>query len=273
MILSLLEQALVALPLLIGGYITLCLLKVPDFSLESAYLMGAVMAYVASDLPLPIVVISASLGGIAVGMTVTAIHHYFKLPFLLAAIITNGLCHGVTQGILGTSMKSFHLTLPFSELGCLICVGIVLSTLIGLGLRSQLGYSLAIYGHNPAFFQHHATSGRFVLGVGMMTGHACAGMAGFLFALSNGFVDLTMNFGIILLCLTALILGKSLIQTHRPNIAVPLVGLVVYFCVQQSLLHIGLNLKYFNAFQAACILVTLGVLQRHQKIPLGQVGV
>ena len=40
MILPILDQALIALPLLIGAYITLSLLKLPDFSIESAYLAG-----------------------------------------------------------------------------------------------------------------------------------------------------------------------------------------------------------------------------------------
>lgn len=273
MILPILDQALIALPLIIGAYITLSLLKLPDFSIESAYLFGAVMAYVAGDLPMPMIILSASLGGAAVGAIVSTLNQYFKLPFLLAAIITNGLFHGLTQYVLGTSMKSFHPALMFSERSLFILVGLSLIGIVGVGLRSQLGYSLAIYGNNPLFFQHHPVSGRYVTFFGVMTGHACAGIGGFLFALSNGFVDLTMNFGVILLCLTALILGKSFIRTNRPNILVPLVGLVAYFCVQQTLLHVGLNLKYFNSFQALFILGALCVFQRKKKIPLDHLGV
>ena len=44
--------------------------------------------------------------------------------------------------------------------------------------------------------------------MGVILGHGFAGISGFLFAQASGFVDLTMNFGIILLCLTALMVGK-----------------------------------------------------------------
>src|SRR5690242_12822688 len=103
MILPILDQALIALPLIIGSYITLSLLKLPDFSIESAYLFGAVMAYVGADLGTPFTLISAGVGGALVGAIVTTMNQYLKLPFLLAAIITNGLFHGIAQFVLGTS--------------------------------------------------------------------------------------------------------------------------------------------------------------------------
>lgn len=273
MILPILNQALIAMPLLMGAYITLSLLKLPDFSIESAYLFGGVMAYVAGNVPLPLIVLSAMLGGAMVGAIASTLNQCLKLPFLLAAIITNGLFHGLTQYVLGTSMRSFHPSLMISEHFLFILVGISLLTVALFSFRSQLGYSLAIYGNNPFFFRHHRTSGCYVMFFGVMAGHGCAGVGGFLFALSNGFVDLTMNFGLILFCLSALILGKSLIRTNRPNILVPLVGLMSYFCIQQSLLHVGLNLKYFNSFQALFILTALCLFQRKKKVPVDHLGV
>ncbi|HLB52403.1 MAG TPA: hypothetical protein VJK48_01675 [Chlamydiales bacterium] len=272
MILPILDQVLIALPLALGAYLTFSLLKLPDFSIESAYLFGAVMACLAGNLGLPWMLLSASLGGAFVGAIVSTLNRCLKLPFLLAAIITNGLFHGLTQYLLGTSLQSFHPVLGTFEPIFLGLVGIGLIGAMAVVFRSQLGYSLAIYGNNPLFFQHHPVSGQYVLFSGVLLGHACAGIAGFLFALSNGFVDLTMNSGIILLCLTALILGKSLIRTSRPNLLVPLVGLFVYFCVQQILLHIGLNLKYFNSFQALCILGALALFQQKQKISIDHLG-
>src|SRR5689334_7688247 len=115
MIFSILEQALIALPLVIGAYFTLSLLKLPDFSIESAYLFGAVAGFLAQDLPLPLVLLSALGGGMIVGTIVSFLNQILHIPFLLAAIVTNGLFHGLTQYLLGTSVKSFHLALPISE--------------------------------------------------------------------------------------------------------------------------------------------------------------
>lgn len=273
MILPILDQALIALPLLLGAYITFSLLKLPDFSIESAYLFGAVMAYLAGDFSTPWVVLSAALGGAMVGAIVSTLNQCLKLPFLLAAIITNGLFHGLTQYLLGTSLQSFHPALVLSERLLFGLVGMGLIGTMAVLFHSQLGYGLAIYGNNPRFFQHHLVSERYVVFSGVMAGHACAGIAGFLFAFSNGFVDLTMNFGVILICLTTLILGKSFIRTSRPNLLVPLTGLLAYFCVQQTLLHIGLNLQYFNSFQALCILGALCLFQYKKRTLIDHLGV
>lgn len=273
MIFSILEQALIMLPLVIGAYLTISLLKLPDFSIESAYLFGAVAAFLAKEMPLPIVFLSAIGGGMIVGATVSFLNQILHIPFLLAAIITNGLFHGFIQYLLGTSMKSFHLALPVQELILFSSVAVILLFAFGLMSRSQLGYSWAIYGNNPQFFHQYHLSGRYVACSGVILGHGCAGISGLLFAQANGFVDLTMNFGTILLCLTAMMLGRLLISTHRPHLLVPLIGVVVFFLIQQSLLRIGLNLKYFNAFQAICILFFLYLSHRKQKMSLDHLGV
>lgn len=273
MMFPIIEQILIALPLVIGAYFTLSLLKLPDFSIESAYLFGAVTAFLARDFSLPVMLISASCGGMLVGAIVCTLNQFLRLPFLLAAIVTNGLFHGLTQYLLGTSMASFHPTLLLQEVTILSLVGVSLISIFSLGVRSQLGYSFAIYGNNPHFFHNHHVSGSYVKYFGVMIGHGCAGIGGFLFALSNGFVDLSMNFGVILLCLTALILGKLLIRSVNPNILIPLVGVLAYFCIQQTLLRLGLNLKYYNAFQALFILTILFVGHRQQKLTLDHLGV
>jgi putative ABC transport system permease protein len=273
MIFLLIEQSLMALPLLIGAYITLSLLKLPDFTIESAYLFGAVAAFLTQSCSIPIILGTACLGGMLIGSLVCTVHHYLKLPFLLAAIVTNGLLHGVTQYLLGTSTVSFHPHCGLSEISLLSLVGIVLVAAMSWTCRSQLGYCFAIYGNNTLFFQHHRISRPYVMFTGVIIAHGCAGISGFLFAKSNGFVDLTMNFGVILLCLTALILGKLFLRNPRPHILIPLIGIVGYFVIQQLLLRIGLNLKYFNAFQALFILVVLFIGHKRQKITLNHLGV
>ena len=273
MITAIIEQTLILLPLIIGAYVTLSLLKVPDFSIESAYLCGAVAAYLAKDLPLPLVLLSAMGGGVVVGLTIGFLNQTLKIPYLLAAIITNGLFHGLTQHLLYTSVASFHLHTSINELSLLLITTALIVPITILLLRSQLGYCFAIFGNNTRFFSHHGISEKFIAFSGLSLAYALAGTSGFLFALSNGFVDLTMNFGIILLCLTALMIGKLAFNTPKPNILVPLIGTIALFILQQSLLRLGLNLKFFNAIQAIFILAFIILGQRKKKLSLDHLGV
>jgi putative ABC transport system permease protein len=93
--------------------------------------------------------------------------------------------------------------------------------------------------------------------------NALAGVSGFLVAQSNSFVDMGMGAGLPLVCLTALILGRSLIRSRTVISSVPpLCGLVLYFVLQQALLTAGFDLRYFMAVQAIVVIVVLGIVSR-----------
>ncbi|MCE5318742.1 MAG: hypothetical protein LLG04_15445 [Parachlamydia sp.] len=259
MMTALIEQMLLALPLVLGAYISYSLLKLPDLSLESAYLFGAVTAVIVQEHGgnLFAILIVATAGGALVGLISSSLNQFFKLPFLLASIITNGLFHGLTQYCLGTSLLSIRTQSPpiLDSLSGLLIIGTALTLFIGLGLRSQLGVSYDIFGNNPSFFRHYGISTKYIVMSGVMLADALAGISGYLFAHANGFVDLSMAYGLVLLCITALILGKVTIQ--KPRILMPLAGLLGYFILQHLLLALGMNLKYFNAFQALFVLTAL----------------
>jgi ABC-type uncharacterized transport system permease subunit len=271
MIYSLLEQALIALPLLCGAYITLSLLKLPDFALESAYLCGAIASYLSSDLLLPIVLLTSVLGGFAVGIMVTVMNQVLRIPYLLSAIVTNGFVHGASLLALKGSVNGFSLAV--GELQLLIGVTAVTLLAMCVLLRSQLGFSFAIYGSNPYFFANHGINSRYVVFAGVAIAHALAGISGFLFSLTSGVVDVSMNFGVIMLCITALMIGKLLRKGEVPCLLVPLAGIVGYLFMQQMLLNAGLNLKYFNAFQALVVLLIIGINKRNTNFTLDHLGV
>jgi len=250
MLSAILEQGVIVLPLLLGAYISLKLMKLPDFALESAFLSGAVFGYLFNSFPIGIIVCGSIFGGLLVGVTTLFLNQYLKIPYLLAAIATNGLFHGINQFVLKTAVVSFKVPLIFSEILLFITLSFFSIAVAYLVLRSKLGYALAIFGDNPEFFSHYQISSFYVMGSGLLLAHGLAGLSGCLFALSNGFIDLTMGFGVVLLCLTALMLGSCFFRNSSPNVLVPLSGVIVYFFLQQGILKFGFDLKYFNAVQA-----------------------
>jgi len=227
------------------------------------------MAFMTKDKGLAIMLSSVIGGGLLVGAFVGILNRLFRLPFLISAMMANGVFYGLASYLLQGGFIHFEVSLPVEEMYFLLAVGILLALTVLFLLRSQLGYSFAIYGNNPFFFERHGLNGSYVLLFGLLLGHSLAAVSGFLFAQSNGFVDLTMQTGIVLTCITAVILGKLVTRSFRPNILVPLLGVVFYLSLQQLLLKLGLNLRYFNAFQALLILATLLIGQkRYQRNPL-----
>jgi putative ABC transport system permease protein len=248
MIESIFQQILLALPLVMGAYLSISLMKLPDLSLESAYLCGAILGALAPG-PLPFFL--AFIGGALVGFITGVLNQLCRLPFLLAALVVNGLFHGVNLFLLKGALLSFKAD---SGAALFSFVAVVLGSFLFVILRSQLGYALAIQGNNPLFFKHHNISTPYVVIAGTILSNGCAGLSGYLFAASNGFVDLTLSFGIILLCITSLMLGKIFIQQEHPTLLIPLTGITAYFILQHALMQLGFPLKYFNAFQAVMVL-------------------
>jgi putative tryptophan/tyrosine transport system permease protein len=265
------EQILILFPLILGAYISFSLLKVPDLSLESAYVFGAAAAAQAAHFPFPLPFLAAMIGGALVGCLASLLNQGLKIPFLLAAVITNGFFHGAVQYVLGSSLLSLGgaknplLIFGVNELLPLALIGLALLLAVHLLLRSEMGGALSVYGNNPHFFGHHRISTRYVVVAGVVIADMLAGLSGYLFALSNGFVDLMMGFGLVLAAITSLILGKMLVASKKATPLIPLAGVCAYYGVQQALLSIGLNLTYFNAFQALFVLAALLFLMRKEK--------
>lgn len=276
---TVLEQIVLYLPLMMGAYIVFSLMKVPHLSIETAYVGGAIvaskiLAYTHTTIHimnLVCVCIASMLGGILSGCIVAFLGLKGKIPYFLANILTIGLCYGFNLFILGGSNVSLTtyenpllINIPHNhpELIITLMISVIILVIIMLFFKTPLGICLAIYGNNALFFQHYGISTFFVVSCGFMLANALAGLSGYLVAQSSGFVDVNAGTGISLFCITALVLGNVVVRSHHKIISalIPTVGLSIYCILQQLLLKIGFNAKYFSVLHA---LIVSGVLIIH----------
>ena len=108
---------------------------------------------------------------------------------------------------------------------------------------------------------------------GIVVANGLAGFAGFLFAQTSNLIELNMGIGKSLFCITALILGRSIIQHDKNSIYIPISGVFAYFTVQQLLLKVGFNLKYFTMIQSLLVLVILLSMYQKDRTHNDQLGV
>ena len=179
MVLAIIEQAALFLPLMLGAYLSIALMKVPDLSLESAFTFGAILS--AKCMPLvqglpqvfgiPCVVLAAFVGGALVGCVSSFLTQKMGFAHLLSSIVTIGIFYGVNQIVLGTSnlsMSAYNNPLAFSYLGhfpelpTFLLISALLFALLMALLKTPLGYCFALYGENPYFFKNHKISTAFV---------------------------------------------------------------------------------------------------------------
>lgn len=282
-VLVIIEQVMIHLPLIIGAYISLSLLKVPDLSIETAYVVGAIFASqllsASQSLPTPllllIALVASFIGGAVVGSVSGLLTQEGRLPHLLSSIVTFGLFHGINQLIspvyfsfngLKNPLMMSDLIAKHPESVILVIIGLIITGISFCLLKTQLGYAYAVYGNNPSFFRNYGISTPFVFVTGIMLANGLAGISGYLFAQSSNFLELNMGLGKALFCITSLILGKAVVRTKKPSsTCIPLIGVALYFLLQQLLLKCGFNLRYFTAVQAMIVLVMLVYLYRSKQ--------
>ena len=277
---TILEQTCIYIPLILGAYCSFSLLNVPFLAIESAYVFGALMAsnIVSLNLPSFLVLIlsciSALIGGMLVGLVTYSIKYYLRISFLLASIISMGLFHGINQLIINGAhislrtsgdLLSFIPSLSaYPQLTTLFMFAVLIIGLFFYFKKSALGVSCSIYGNNSDFFEHYNISGNFVQLAGISISSMLAGISGFFSAGMNGFADISMGFGINLLCITVLILGRTFTK-NKFTVAIPIIGVGTYFIMQQMLLRINFDSRYFTMVQAIVVFVILLLTQSFAK--------
>lgn len=283
------EQSLIHIPLVLGSYITFSLMKIPDLSIESAYLFGALFSLWGISIQeyglffsFLCALFLSMLGGALVGFSSSFLTFYGKLSPLLSSIVTIGLFHGIFQLLSSStyislaSYKNSLSLLPFlgkrPEFFILLLVSAVLSFFFWYLLKTQLGHCFSIYGQNPLFFKQFRISDSYVFITGVTLANSLAGISGYLFAQTNNLIELNMGLGKSLFCIMAIILGKGFIK-ERDSLLIPLVGIFSYFILQQSLLKVGFNLKYFTALQALIVLIAFVIMNRYNKKKISGLGI
>lgn len=278
---AIVEQIALYIPLILGSYLTISLMKIPNLSIETAYVFGAIMASLVLQFEgclgvetlLLCIVLSACAGAI-VGIMAGFFSEVAKFSPILSAIITIGLFHGFSLWILGSTHSTIaHLynplkmiqTVPaFPELAMILIIVFSVVFLFYLFLKTQLGISCALYGDNVQFLKNYRMNQSYVVIAGMAIGNALAGISGYMVAQSNGFVDTMMGVGLPLVCLSSLIIGRTIFYRSKPiQMGSAVVGVIGYFIIQKILLSSGFDLRYFTSVQAIIVATLLIVFRRY----------
>ncbi|HGI4084803.1 TPA: ABC transporter permease [Streptococcus agalactiae] len=226
-ILSGISQGLLWSIMAIGVFITFRILDIADLSAEGAFPMGvAVCALcIVNDINPIVATIAGMLGGMLAGLVSGFLHTKMKIPALLTGIITLTGLYSINLLVLGRSNVSFALKntlvtmvtrLGLNKLSAvlligIVCVGLVILILY-LFLNTQLGLALRATGDNEAMGQANSIKVDRMKMLGYMIGNGLIALSGALLAQNNGYADLNMGVGTIVIGLASIILAEVMIK-------------------------------------------------------------
>lgn len=226
-ILSGISQGLLWSIMAIGVFITFRILGIADLSAEGAFPMGAAVCAlcIVNDINPIVATIAGMLGGMLAGLVSGFLHTKMKIPALLTGIITLTGLYSINLLVLGRSNVSFALKntlvtmvtrLGLNKLSAvlligIVCVGLVILILY-LFLNTQLGLALRATGDNEAMGQANSIKVDRMKMLGYMIGNGLIALSGALLAQNNGYADLNMGVGTIVIGLASIILAEVMIK-------------------------------------------------------------
>lgn len=268
-IISTLEQGFIFGIVGLGVYITYKILDFPDMTIDGTFPMGAAVTAVCLTKginPFVACIISLILGMVG-GMVTGILHVKLKISSLLSGILVMIGLYSINLRIMGKSNVPFFgfdtifTVTSFMKpvlLLALFAVGIKL--VLDVFLKTKLGYVLKAVGDNEQLVTSLGINKDMIKVVGISIANGLGALAGSVMAQNQGFADVGMGTGTVVIGLAAVILGSSLLGKIRfiTVTTMTVSGAILYKLAIAAALRFGLSPNDLKLVTALIVIVILG---------------
>lgn len=236
-IISVVTQSLILSIMALGIYISYKILDFPDMSADGSFsLGGAIIALSLTNGLSPVTgTLLALICGLISGLITGILHIKFKISNLLSGILVMGMLYSINLGIMGTSniplfmyKHLFNSSIP--PLVLAISLVLFCKIILDLFLTTGIGYTLKAVGDNPQMIKSLGINIDLIKILGLMLSNGLVALSGSLFAQFQGFTDINMGIGTLVLGIASIIIGISMFKKFKfinPTTAI-LVGAFIY---------------------------------------------
>lgn len=259
----------------IGVYLTYKILDIPDLTVDGSFATGGIVAamIITSGGNFLLALLVGFLTGLICGLVTGLLHTLLGIPAILAGILTQlalwSINLKITGGKANISVSASSFDVLLSQLNvpdALWKMGIVIVIIIALlyiFFGTELGASIRATGNNPAMSRAQGINTKFNIVLGLAISNGIVALAGALLAQYQGFSDINMGRGAIVIGLCAVVIGGAIFSKIAKNFAVRLLavaaGGIIYYVIFQSVVFIGLDTDLLKMLSAIVVAIFLGV--------------
>ena len=271
----------------LGVYLTYRVLDFPDLTVDGSFTTGAGIAagmIVAGYSPWLATVV-AFVGGLAAGAVTGLLHTKGKINPLLSGILMMIALYTINYRIMGRPnipLLNQDTVFPDGELflnatyALLLApvVVIVLKLLLDWFLKTDLGTAIRETGDNPRMVRSFGVNTEHTIVTGVSLSNGLVAVAGAFVAQYQGFADLQMGIGMIVIGLASVIIGEVIFGVRsifRTTLAV-ILGAVVYRIVIALSIRYGLEASDMKLMTALIVTVALIVPMVNARRRARQIG-
>jgi len=278
-------------PLAFGVFVGYRVYNTLDLTVDGSFGLGAavVAALLVQEAPPVPATMVATMAGVGAGVVTGLLHTRLLVSALLAGVLTSTALYSVNlflmQGgnvslvssetvmtaaerlgrrflALPESVTLFGTSVSGSRLAELVLMALLaggLALALGLFLRTDLGMAMRASGTNPQMARSLGIDVDRMVVAGLALSNGCVAMAGALFAQYEGFANIQMGVGAVVMGIAMLLVGETVFgrRTLTRSLAGVVAGTVVYRVIVAGAIRAGLSP---NALKLVTAGLVLGVL-------------
>ena len=274
-----LAQGLIWAIMAIGVYLTFRILDVADLTVDGTLGLGGAVCIMCmiSGMNVWLALLVAVLAGLATGLVTGLLHTFMGIPAILAGILTQLALYSINLKIMGKANQSINVdkygllislrwVKEFALHNPIIMVILVSAVVIAVlywFFGTELGCAIRATGSNPAMSRAQGINTNFNIVLGLAVSNALVALSGALLSQYQGFADVGMGRGAIVIGLAAVIIGEAVFGRIFHNFALKLVsvsiGAIIYYVVIQLVLTLGFDANLLKLLSASVVAVFLAV--------------
>lgn len=277
----------------IGVYLTYRILDVADLTVDGSFATGGAVCvmFLLNGYSVWIAILMAFISGLLAGLVTGLFHTFMGIPAILAGILSQLGLYSVNLKIMGKAnqainVDSFDLIVSLrwvKELALrnpIITVGIITAVIIALlywFFGTEIGCGIRATGANLNMSRAQGINTDLNKVIGIMLSNGLVAFSGALLTQYQGFADVSMGRGAIVIGLAAVIIGEAIFSKIFKNFALKLLsvslGAIIYYIVVQAVIVLGLDANLLKLLSALIVAVFLAVpfwknkiAQKHLRI-------
>ena len=267
----------------IGVFITYKILDFADLTVDGTLGLGGVTAVVliTNGVPVPVAMLIAFLAGCAAGLVTALLNTMLGIPGILAGILTQLALYSIYLDINGKAnapisvdkfplvISSRYVTAGNAPIDIIRTVGtgLLFVVLIIAALYwffgTELGCSIRATGCNANMARAQGINTNFNIVLGLMLSNGLVAFSGALLSQYQGFADVQMGRGAIVIGLAAVVIGEAVFSKIFRNFVLKLlsvgIGSVIYYIVMQICIWFKIDTDLLKMLSAIVVAIFLAV--------------
>lgn len=259
----------------LGVYITFRMLDIADLTVDGSFTTGGAVAVVliTSGVNCWLALAAATLAGLLAGLITGILHTRLGIPAILSGILTQFALYSINLAIMGfsanraVSVDRYVLSVSSRYINSALITGIVIAVALVTALYwyfgTEHGSAMRATGNNPAMSKALGININTMKVIGLALSNALVAFSGGLMAQYQGFADINMGRGAIVIGLAAVIIGEAIFGRIFRNFALTLLsvgfGAVIYYLVLQVVIWLGVDTDLLKMFSAIVVAIFLAI--------------